>query len=282
MTKTTRIAVLAALALAAAGCGGSNAQPIVPTIRAARTFSLADFEPAEPAKSGRTEDLSFVIRQPSGQPLTAYRHGPGPHTGVHLIIVRDDLSTIIHRHPPIGSGGRFTQALTFPGPGRYRVVIDAYPSLSNIRNFQLFKTIQVGKGDPRGKLPPFHPVVTVDGYRFALHGGSGLRALTPSFLEVTVRDPHGRPATFTPYYGALAHAIFFAAGSLDYFHTHVCGPSTPGCTSILGAARVRGTSTAPGKLTVGVLVPLPGVWRLFLQAQVGGKVLTAPYTLKVR
>lgn len=280
--KTTRIAALAALALAAAGCGGSSAQSVVPTIQAARTFSLADFKPAGPTKPGRPEDLSFVIRQPSGQPLTAYRHGQGPHTGVHLIIVRDDLSTIIHRHPPMGSGGHFTQALTLPSPGRYRVVVDAYPNLSNIRNFQLFRTIQVGKGNPRGTLPPFHPVVTVDGYRFVLKGGSGLRALNPSFLKVTVHDPHGRPVTFTPYYGALAHAIFFAAGSLDYFHTHVCGPSTPGCTSILGAAKVRGTSTSPGKLTVGVLVPLPGVWRLFLQTQVAGKVLTAPYTLKVR
>ena len=37
----------------------------------------------------------------------------------------------------------------------------------------------------------------------------------------------GRPARFTPWFGALAHAIFFRAGSLDYFHTHVCAPARP-------------------------------------------------------
>ena len=41
--------------------------------------------------------------------LAAYRTGAGPHTGVHLIIVSDDLSTIIHRHPPMQPGGRFQQ-----------------------------------------------------------------------------------------------------------------------------------------------------------------------------
>jgi hypothetical protein len=44
---------------------------------------------------------------------------------------------------------------------------------------------------------------------------------------------------------------------------------------------VRGTSTTPGKLQVGVLLPIGGTWRLFLQFQAGGRILTAPFTLKV-
>ena len=36
-----------------------------------------------------------------GTTLTKFRRGPGPHTGVHLIYVRDDLSTIVHHHPPV-------------------------------------------------------------------------------------------------------------------------------------------------------------------------------------
>ena len=44
---------------------------------------------------------------------------------------------------------------------------------------------------------------------------------------------------------------------------------------------MTGSSTTPGKLTVGVLVPVPGTWRLFLQCQVNGHILTAPFTLRV-
>ncbi len=98
---------------------------------------------------------------------------------------------------------------------------------------------------------------------------------------MNVTDPHGRPASFAPWYGALAHAIFFRRGTLDYFHTHVCSPGATGCTSVLGPAKVTGTSTTPGKLNVGVLLPAPGKWRLFLQTKVGGRLVTAPFTLNV-
>ena len=95
-------------------------------------------------------------------------------------------------------------------------------------------------------------------------------------------DPSGKPVVFHPWFGALAHAIFFRQGSLDYFHTHVCGPSTPGCTSIFGGAKVVGRPAGPGKLNVGVLLPVAGTWRLFLQFRDRGRIVTAPFTLRVR
>jgi hypothetical protein len=101
-------------------------------------------------------------------------------------------------------------------------------------------------------------------------------------LSFTVTGPGGSAARFTTWYGALAHAIFFRAGSLDYFHTHVCAPRATGCTSVLAGAKVTGSSSKPGELRVGVLVPVPGTWRLFLQCRVDGRVLTAPFTLRVR
>jgi hypothetical protein len=55
-----------------------------------------------------------------------------------------------------------------------------------------------------------------------------------------------------------------------------------GCTSVLGGARVTGTTTQPGQLRVGVLLPVAGTWRLFLQSKVDGRVLTAPFTLNVK
>jgi hypothetical protein len=149
-------------------------------------------------------------------------------------------------------------------------------------NFQLFESVQVAG--------PYHPrplgatttSQTVDGYRFTLHGADALKAVQAKLVTVDVTGPDGKPATFSPWYGALAHAIFFRQGSLDYFHTHVCAPGVSGCTSILGTTKVTGTSATPGKLKVGVLVPAAGKWRLFLQTQVNGKVLTVPFVLQVR
>ena len=230
-----------------------------------------------------TARLSFTIRQPSGAPLTTYRRGGGPHTGVHLIIVRHDLSVIIHRHPPIGRDGRITEAIDFPSPGPYRVLVDAFPALRGApRNFQLREDIHVGGAYRPKALPPFAPTVTVDGYRVRLSAPRRLRAIEPAHLTASVTDPQGRPVVFKPFYGALAHAIFFRQSkTLDYFHTHVCGPSTPGCTSILGGTRVTGRSSKPGRLQVGVLLPVSGTWRLFIQFEAGGRLVSAPFTLTV-
>jgi hypothetical protein len=267
--------------LAVTGCGSSSG-PSSPTIAPAKTFALAGFRPGGPVAAGAPVHLAFTIRQPSGSPLVDFRRGSGPHTGVHVIVVKSDLSELIHRHPPVSASGRIEETLVLPKPGRYRVVVDAYPNLPGPqRNFQLFHWLSVSGTAKPAPLPPFARSQTVEGYRFTLRGTPRLRAVSPAFLEITVRRPDGRPATFTPWYGALAHAIFFRAGSLDYFHTHVCSPGAQGCTSTLGSTKVTGKSTTPGVLTVGVLVPVSGTWRLFLQCRVDGRVLTAPFTLHV-
>jgi hypothetical protein len=264
-----------------AGCGGGSSTPSI-TVGAARTYQLQDFAPAQPAAAGKPMRVSFTILQPDGKPLTQFKRGAGPHTGVHLIIVRRDLAVIVHRHPPVGANGRISDTITFAEPGPYRVVIDVYPKTAGpVPNFQLFTTLRVAGAYVPRPLPAFDASETVDGYRFSLHGTPHMRAVVPAFLEFTVTTPSGAPAHFTPWYGALAHAIFFRSGTLDYFHTHVCAPGATGCTSVFGAARVTGTSATPGRLKVGVLVPIPGTWRLFLQCRIDGHVLTAPFTLHV-
>jgi len=270
------------MVLAAAGCGGGSSSSPTIAVQAARTYRLSSFTPSRPVQPGKPTTVSFTILQPNGRALTAYKHGPGPHTGVHLIIVRRDLGVIIHTHPPVGPGGRLAQTITFPSPGAYRVVIDAYPQTSGPQpNFQLFSTIRVAGEYTPQPLPPFRASETVDGYRLTLRGTPHLKAIVPALLDFTVTGPDAKPAAFTPWFGALAHAIFFRRGSLDYFHTHVCAPGATGCTSVLGAATVTGTSATPGRLRVGVLVPVSGAWRLFLQCRLNGKVLTVPFTLRV-
>jgi hypothetical protein len=274
-----RIAAFAALAFLLGGCGSGGPAPI--TIGAAREYHLGDFAPAS-LRPDRPERIMFVVDQPSGGPLTRYRTGPGPHTGVHLIFVRSDLGAIIHLHPKPAADGQVSADVTFPTPGRYRMIVDVYPANGPTPNFQLPRWVTVAGKAASKPLPPFRRTATVDGYTFTLRRRPNLHAIQASFLTFTVDDPAGRHARFTPWFGALAHAIFFRAGTLDYFHTHVCGAGTTGCTSFVGGPRVFGTSTKPGVLRVGVLVPVAGTWRLFLQCKVGGHVLTAPFTLEVR
>jgi hypothetical protein len=275
------LAVGALLSLAGCG-GGSSAAVRAPAVAPARTFSLAGFAPAGGVAAHVPTTVSFTVRQPDGKPLTSYKTGSGPHTGVHLIIVRNDLRYIIHEHPPIGPDGRLRQKVTFPAPGPYRVLVDVYPNLPGGQpNFQLFKNLTVAGAYHPHPLAPFHADQTVNGYHIHMAGHPSLHAIQAGFVEVKVTDGHGHPVHFVPWFGALAHAIFFHADSLDYFHTHVCAPDAPNCSTALGGSRITGHPTAPGQITLGVLLPVPGTWELFVQMLLGGHVVTAPFTLLV-
>jgi hypothetical protein len=285
-TKRLISIVLALLVVAAvAGCGSSSGGSVgAPVVAPARTYSLGGFEPSAPVRAGQRTILSFTIQQPSGKPLTAYRQCCEPHAGVDLIIVRTDDSHVQYDDSDIAADGKITQPVVFPAPGRYRIVVSAYlpvTSPQSQNNFQLFTTVTV-RGTYRPQtIPPFNPTQVIDGYRFQIQGHPQVRAIQASFLTLKVLDPQGHKATFTSWRGALAHAIFFHQGSLDYFHTHVCSPGAIYCTSALGATKVTGSSNAPGELNVGVLLPEPGTWRMFLITYINGHILTAPYTLNV-
>jgi hypothetical protein len=275
-----RGAALAALAVVGAGCGSGGGSPAPPTVAPAKEYKLDWQSPASVAEPGTTT-LRFAVRTPDGKLLTRFRTGPGPHTGVHLIIVRDDLSLIVHKHPPIPVGGRLALPVDLPRAGRYHVLVDVYPASGALRNFQLTRELQVGTGDPEAPLPAYAPVVHADGLTFRVARLPGLRLAEPASMIVNVTDAAGKPVVFKPFYGALAHAIFFRAGSLDYFHSHICG-NDPACTAGFGSPVTAGHSTTPGRMELGVLLPATGTWRLFLQVFHAGRLITAPFTLRVR
>jgi hypothetical protein len=272
------------LALGVVACGSSSGGGVtVPKVAPARQFTLGQFTPTGALHPQRPVTMSFAIKLPTGKTLTSYKTGPGPHTGVHLIIVRDDLAYIIHEHPPITASGVLHQRITFPAPGPYHVLVDVYPDIPGGQpNFQLFRNVDVAGAYHARPLPSFHADQVIDGYRFAMQPHPPLHAIQAEFLHINVTSPHGQKVNFTPWFGALAHAIFFRQGSLDYFHTHICAPNAANCGSLPGvtSSRVTGHAT-PGKLTVGVLLPVGGTWRLFLQMKQHGTVVTAPFTLKV-
>jgi hypothetical protein len=283
MRRSAALLGLCLLVAGSFGCG-SGAPVSIPAPGAAKVVHLADFTPTSPVKPQKPVTVSFRVIGENGKPITDYATGPGPHTGVHLIFVRKDLNQIVHLHPPIAKDGNISTPVTFPTSGPYEVVIDVYQKQAGKpfpKNYQLREQIQVQGAYHPKPLGSSQKSVTTDGTTFTILGNPELRALQASYLNVSVTGPDGKPVKFTPWYGALAHAIFFQQGSPPpYFHTHICAPGEPLCAGINGA--VSGQSTNNGHLKIGAVFPEGGRWRLFLQGQVGDRIVTAPFTLNVR
>ena len=286
MRRALLLTTLLVSSCVAAGCSGSDSAVIsVPPGQKAHVYHVSGFTPSAPVAQGKPTTVSFTIIQPNGKALTHYATGAGPHVGVHLIFVRTDLSAIVHLHPPIAADGKITQQVTFPASGPWQLVIDAYlpgsqTTLVN-RNFQLYQDIDVTGKHTDKPLGPVRKSVTAGGYTFTIKHLPTLHVAQAQFMDVAVRGPSGQIPTFTPWYGALAHAIFFqrATPQLHYYHTHICSPELALCT-VKGA--ISGSSPTHGDLRVGMLFPTAGRWRLFLQCQIDGTIITAPFVMDVR
>ena len=277
--RTLRWVLLACVATLLAGCGSGGGSGDI-ALPKAKTVHLVDVRPVGTVEPGKPFVLSFRIQNPDGSTLTTYKTGPGPHTGVHVIIVRRDLSSIVHLHPKPAADGTVRQVVTLPTAGPYQALIDVYATIPGqpFPNFQLHRNIRVaGSYTPR-PLPPFKRVVVDKGYTFRLTTSPRIASLTAAPVVVHVTGPDGKPARFTPWFGALAHAIFFKPGTLYYFHTHVCSPDAPNCAGRAGAPTTR--TTKPGLIDARAILPVAGTWQLFVQGRVDGHVLTAPFTLR--
>lgn len=119
------------------------------------------------------------------KPLTAYKQCCEPHAGVDLIIVRSDDTHVQYDDSYIAADGRVTQPVLFTAPGRYRVVVDAYPKQAGPQspfNFQLFTWVTVRGAYRPQAAPPRSPTQVVDGYRFQIQGHPRLKAIEANFL----------------------------------------------------------------------------------------------------
>ena len=59
------------------------------------------------------------------------------------------------------------------------------------------------------------PWIPLAGYRINLRVPAQIHAIEATTLTATILDPSGQPVRFKPWFGALAHAIFFREGTLD-------------------------------------------------------------------
>ena len=238
-----RAAALVALGLTTAACGGGGGRAIsVPTVAPAREYALA-WESAKTLPKPGTTTVRFAVRTPDGKILSKFRTGPGPHTGVHLIIVRDDLSTIIHLHPPIPASGQLAIPVDLPRAGRYHVLVDVYPAgNSGPRNFQLTRDIQVGKGDAQAPLPAYAPVVHTGGLTFRVTQLPKLKLALPGSMIVDVTDAQGK-AVHSSRSTARSRTRSSSAPGRSTTSTRTSAATTP--LARPASARRRRPATAP-------------------------------------
>ena len=272
-----RLALLACCALLAAGC--SSSQPTAPTVAPARTYPARRIPAAagggagrgpalvhDQAALGQAADRVQARARPAHRSAPDRRaarperdRSPAPVDSRRRADPGNDQIAEPRSLPRVGGRlpGEDAQLPTAPGhPGRRGV---PPPPAAPLRPGR----------DPR-RLP-----------------GRARRAEDPARNRACVlrRDDHRPPGP-----AGSVHTLVRRAGPRDLLPVRLARLLPHACLRA-GDSRLhehfrrreghRGL-TAPGKARVGVLLPVAGTWRLFLQFQANGRIITAPFTLRVR
>lgn len=194
---------------------------------------------------------------------------------IHLLIVDESLTDYHHEHPrPDDPPGDYTFTFTPRKPGKYRVFADIVPRESNVQEYAICDLpAATPTGDPIQKTGSA-TASAADTLAFSLiwnTGGLPLRAKQPVNAIITITSADGKPFTqLEPVMGAYSHLVAFHEDHQTVLHIHPTG-----------AEPQKPEDRGGPKFSVRFWAPKPGFYRLYIQVQINGKQIFAPFALNV-
>ena len=177
---------------------------------------------------------------------------------LHLFIVGRDLEYFEHVHPDVLEDGSFTLTHQIP-PGEYMLIADFLPAGGTTQMVQRALLV-AGTATPRQRKPaPEDLQIALKAEDFA----AGKYAC----LTFTMTDARtGAPVTdLQPYLGAPAHMLLVRGDLTEAVHVH------PEALAATGPV-----------ISFHPLVPAPGDYKMWVQVQRGGRVVTVPFSIRAK
>lgn len=308
-----RIGLVAAIALLAGGCSappslvgdGSDFAAMTARARAGVVGQLAvDGVPNGTMSPGKASTWTLTFTE-GGRPIRGFElHHDRT---MHLVIVRQDLSTFAHLHPTLGRDGTFTVRVGAPSadpderdalravaePGTYFVFAEVTPQG---RPSQLARFTVTVKGTAKSAAFAVdrEPVryLTAEGaagkvgdpyrVRFNLdRGDPSMPTLEATVEERRANGQYVGVSDLQPWLGMAGHSIWVGAkgaqvGDKAFVHAHAMGGMDHG---MMGHVMAIGPTLS--FMLMGDEVPPAGMYRVWTQFKVHGRVMTVPYTLQL-
>lgn len=244
-------------------------------------------EPAE-VRTGQPAMLVVTVRDGKGNVV---RDMQVIHEKMmHLIVVSVDLNEFAHLHPAQASDGSFRVTHTFEYGGDYRLYADFAPEQAEavIDKFSL-----AVNGIPRPSValvaePRGATIVEKDGLRLTLTIDKPLRSAQETMLNFKLTDARSNmPVTdLQPYLGALAHFVIISQDAADFLHAHPMEKSTTARAhehdGHASESHTHGSSAVSvAEVSAHTKFPRPGLYKVWAQFQRNGRVITAPFVVRV-
>ena len=226
------------------------------------------FRAANPLLSGHAAALQFVIPDKFRNPI---RHLEYVHERpIHLLIVSLDLQEFAHVHPEVNEYGVWEVTHTFAHGGKYRLYADFTPPGENRRVEKFDVTVQATSTPS--------PVKTSTHVPITLEAATPLRAN----VDIELLFKLGSIAGLQPYLGAWAHAVIAGENLSSFSHAHPLEEGdSPIKQSEMHLHTPEALGPAPNQIRIATSFPAAGLYKIWLQLQIVGKVVTVPFVVNV-
>ncbi len=242
-------------------CGLPSSDPII------RAAAL----PTEPLRAGQKADVTLKLSRKDGAPIRETDLLATHTQRIHLFAIDPSLTDYQHAHPAPGTNaGEYTFSFTPKNGGAYRVWLDVLPFATRREEMP---SLDLGEFVPAALGRDLTDVATNGAWRLKFSiDDPPLRAGFPGWARLTVTDLAGKPCTrLEPIMANFAHFVGFHEDEKTVYHLHAAG-----LQDILDP-------TARSGPEVNVYLPAlkGGFTRIFVQVQIGGQVITAPFGINV-
>ena len=182
---------------------------------------------------------------------------------MHLLVVNEELTWFDHIHPEEQTDSTYNVSETFPFAGKYLMFTDFKAvGLSGTVDKQ---EIEV-KGTPGNQVAKLDSkyVSKVDGYTVSLLNGEDFKTNRPQDLKFAIekKGKKFQVADMQDYLGATAHIVMISQIDKDFLHIH---PMSDKQYPIYAQTNIQ----------------KPGVYRMWVQFKIDGKLQTADFTVDV-
>lgn len=210
-------------------------------------------------EAGKPTQLTLAVKQNEKMVALDISH----EMKLHLMVVSEDLSWFRHIHPEEQKDGAYAITETFPSGGKYLLFSDFKPTGGE-------QTLNKQEIEVQGKNSPIKNDVStkfiskVDGYTVTLLNGNDFKTNKTQHLEISIEKAGKKliEKDLQQYLGASAHIVMIGKIGKEFLHIH---PVSDNRFPVFAQTHIEKT----------------GIYRMWAQFKIDGKVHTADFTVDV-
>ena len=248
------------------------------------TFSPLDLAPYRPYEvSGKLRMLSAEPLFQPGKPSKLVFQTEFPvleqvhERQMHVVVLSRDLADFEHVHPEPMGAGLYRLDHAFPRPGKYWVFADHTPpgQPQTISRFEV--TVEGVAEPPKAIRPTTKGTSELSGLTVVLNTRAPLETGRDVHLQFNIGS-----TDLEPYLGSWGHIMIASWDGADFIHAHPIEEDAPLSSPTDFWSHSHGApGPSPELIETVTGFNRPGLYKIWLQVQRRGTVLTFPWVVEV-